>query len=459
MLSLLRQLNNSLCYCAPTVVDRHVDCHGADQEGRCLLSDTIPKTPLADSYPRVVICTFVLGAYCSRAALQNSVRVAAATDKVVGVSRLYFRCSSTFVHCPLLVRTTLKGRKKLSHIEGKAPGKNDPQFEAWGDEDSLIMTWLWHSMTPEISRNCMFFANAREIWDNLSQTYSMKKDIVACYELENKIFSTKQGVLSVTDYYSVLNGLWIELDQYQNLKMKCTADSATLTEFIDRARIFKFLSGLNSEFDPIRIQILGKEKLPSLSEVFYTVRGEENRRTVMFDDPPIDCSALVSGKGPTKGSSAGKFSLKPARDDRWCTYCKSGHTKETCFRLHGKEKVLARKGTTQKRANHVAFDSEIVSEDLPTLQTEEEVPTLSKAELEHLRALIDFVKSLEEAESLELSSSPSLQDLMPNTILDNNPESTENDEKNWFCGQQYQRKRKNPILVQQQLQSPEPEIP
>ncbi|KAJ1400287.1 hypothetical protein SESBI_29671 [Sesbania bispinosa] len=161
-----------------------------------------------------------------------------------------------------LVWTTLKGRKKLSHIEEKAPGKNDPQFEAWDDEDSLIMTWLWHSMTPEISRNCMFFASAREIWDNLSQTYSMKKDIAACYELENKIFSTKQGVLSVTDYNSVLNGLWIELDQYQNLKMKCT--TATLTEFIDRAWIFKFLSGLNSEFDPIRIQILGKEKLPSL---------------------------------------------------------------------------------------------------------------------------------------------------------------------------------------------------
>ncbi|KAJ1417838.1 hypothetical protein SESBI_16299 [Sesbania bispinosa] len=334
-----------------TVVDRHVDCHGADQEGRCLLSDTVPKTPLADSYPRAVICTFALGAYCSRAALQNSVRVAAATDKVAGVSRLYFRCPSTFVHCSLvavltprccrLVRTTLKGRKKLSHIEGKAPGKNDPQFEAWDDEGSLIMTWLWHSMTPEISRNCMFFASAREILDNLSQTYSMKKDIVACYELENKIFSTKQGVLSVTDYYSVLNGLWIELDQYQNLKMKCTTDFATLTEFIDRARIFKFLSGLNSEFDPIRIQILGKEKLPSLSEVFYIVRGEENRRTIMLDDPPIDGSTLVSGKGPTKGSSAGKFSLKLARDDRWCTYCKkSSHTKETCFRLHGKRRSL-----------------------------------------------------------------------------------------------------------------------
>ncbi|RDX81897.1 hypothetical protein CR513_37380, partial [Mucuna pruriens] len=41
--------------------------------------------------------------------------------------------------------------KKLSHIEGNGPPRYDPMFEAWDDEDSLIMTWLWNSMTPEIS--------------------------------------------------------------------------------------------------------------------------------------------------------------------------------------------------------------------------------------------------------------------------------------------------------------------
>ena len=83
------------------------------------------------------------------------------------------------------------------------------------------------------------------------------------------------GSLSVTNYYGILNGLWIELDQYQNLKMKCTHDSIALTQFLERVRIFKFLSGLNPEFDPIRIQILGKENFPSLSEVFHIVRGKK----------------------------------------------------------------------------------------------------------------------------------------------------------------------------------------
>jgi len=155
-----------------------------------------------------------------------------------------------------LVRATLKGRKKLNHLEGNPPAKTNSKYEDWDDEDSLIMTWLWNSMTPEISRNCMFFSTAKEIWENLCQTYSMKTDTAACH--------TSQGSLSVTNYYGMLNSLWIELDQYQNLKMKCTNDSIALAQFLERVRIFKFLSGLNPEFDPIRIQILEKEKFPSL---------------------------------------------------------------------------------------------------------------------------------------------------------------------------------------------------
>ncbi|RDX96278.1 hypothetical protein CR513_21086, partial [Mucuna pruriens] len=47
--------------------------------------------------------------------------------------------------------TTVKGHKKLSHIEGTSLPRDDPKFEAWDDEDSPIMTWLWNSMTLEIS--------------------------------------------------------------------------------------------------------------------------------------------------------------------------------------------------------------------------------------------------------------------------------------------------------------------
>ncbi|RDX63581.1 hypothetical protein CR513_57975, partial [Mucuna pruriens] len=167
---------------------------------------------------------------------------------LVGVSQLD---DHNYIQWAQYVYTTLKGHKKLSHIKGSGPPRDGPKFESWDDEDFLIMTWLWNSMTLEISQNYMFHSSICEIWENLIETYSMKKDSTACYDIESKIFNSRQGTLLVTEYYGTLIELWIE--------------------------IFKFLHGLNSEYDPIRFQILGKEKLPSLSD------SEETRQSVMLD--------------------------------------------------------------------------------------------------------------------------------------------------------------------------------
>ncbi|XP_061375338.1 disease resistance protein RPM1-like [Gastrolobium bilobum] len=98
---------------------------------------------------------------------------------------------SVIKHVPLLIRTTIKSRNKIVHLDGPAPANNDPKFAVWDNEDSFIMTWLWNSMTPEVGRHCMFLSSAKEIWDSVHSTYSLKQDMAARYELRNKIFSTK----------------------------------------------------------------------------------------------------------------------------------------------------------------------------------------------------------------------------------------------------------------------------
>ena len=39
-----------------------------------------------------------------------------------------------------LVRTVLKGKGKISHLMGIRPKPGDPRFEAWDEEDSMIMS-------------------------------------------------------------------------------------------------------------------------------------------------------------------------------------------------------------------------------------------------------------------------------------------------------------------------------
>ncbi|RDX98014.1 hypothetical protein CR513_19130, partial [Mucuna pruriens] len=69
-------------------------------------------------------------------------------------------------------------------------------------------------------------------------------------------------------------------------------DSIAYTRLVERGRTINFLHDLNSEYDLIRVQILGKEKLPSLS------KSKETRRLVMLDKGSSNKgSVMVIGKG------------------------------------------------------------------------------------------------------------------------------------------------------------------
>jgi len=64
---------------------------------------------------------------------------------------------------------------------------------------------------------------------------------------------------------------------------------------------------------------------------------------VMMDEPSIEGVAMFFEKTSKLGISnlaSIKLSLK-GQKELWCSHCeKSGHTKDTCLKLHGKEKTL-----------------------------------------------------------------------------------------------------------------------
>jgi len=68
---------------------------------------------------------------------------------------------------------------------------------------------------------------------------------------------------------------------------------------VDVSRVFKFLAGLNVEFDEVHGRILGRNPIPPIGEVFAEVRREESRRPVMLGKkkvvvpPPVEGSALA----------------------------------------------------------------------------------------------------------------------------------------------------------------------
>ena len=269
-------------------------------------------------------------------------------------------------------------------------------------------------MQPDVSRNYMFLSTAREIWEVAKQTYSKVQDVSVIYEVKTKISSTKQGGMTVTEYYNSMNGLWLELDQYQKIKMVCSANAATLNKIMERDRIVEFLAGLNSVFDQVRVQILGREKLPSLNEVFAMVRSEENRRAVMLQGVFTDGSALVSNKGEgsrQRGGKSGTQGRPNNREGLWCTYCKKPrHTRDNCFKLHGKEAVLSKLGgfpstTTRPNTSNQSYLSHKGQEEDGTMEKLEEnfSSDLTLLNSEEINKLKSFLKTIQDDGSCSLA--------------------------------------------------------
>ena len=136
---------------------------------------------------------------------------------------------------------------------GTRPKQGDPCFEVWDEEDSMIMAWLWNSMTLKISDTCMFLATAKDIWDAIQQMYSKARDATQVYEVKVKTIASKQGSRTVTEYVNQLKTLWQELDHYRVIKTKCPEDVVVLKDFIEQDKVYDFLVGLNLEFDQVRI--------------------------------------------------------------------------------------------------------------------------------------------------------------------------------------------------------------
>ena len=123
-------------------------------------------------------------------------------------------------------------------------------------------------------------------------------------------------------------------------KWKDPADGTYFQKVTENSRVFKFLAGLNIEFDEVvRGRIIGRQPPPSINKVFAEVRREESRCVVMLgkkssESHSVETSALVSQEVTAYKAQTRRNEDKPRV---WCDHCnKPRHTRETCWKLHGK---------------------------------------------------------------------------------------------------------------------------
>ena len=143
----------------------------------------------------------------------------------------------------------------------------------------------------------------------------------------------------------------------------------------------------------MRVQILGKEEVPSLNETISLIRAEESRRGVMLEPQTVEGSAMVTTKdqpsSTVPGKGRGEGQGRDHKESLWCNYCKkSRHTRETCWKLHGKppSREWGHKGGQPKPQGRAHFSGQ------PTEQPSQEQAVnqmeFNKEEIEKLRGLL-----------------------------------------------------------------------
>ncbi|XP_073307164.1 uncharacterized protein [Primulina huaijiensis] len=122
------------------------------------------------------------------------------------------------------VKIVICGRGKLGYLTGelKPPTQSDPTHKNWLVENSIVLAWLINSMEPEISRRCLWFHTAKEVWELLTVYCSIK-----------------------------------------------------IRSNLEKERVFYFLAGLNRNIDDVRGRVVARDPFPSPEDAFAKVRREE----------------------------------------------------------------------------------------------------------------------------------------------------------------------------------------
>lgn len=236
------------------------------------------------------------------------------------------------------MKIALDAKNKIGFVDGTLtrPDTSDPTFRLWSRCNSMVKSWLLNSVSPQIYRSILRLNDAADIWRDLHGRFHMT-NLPRTFNLTQEIQDLKQGSMSLSDYYTTLKTLWDNLESVDEPDTPCVCGNAEkLQKKVDRAKIVKFLAGLNDSYAIIRRQIIMKKVLPSLVEVYNILDQDDSQKG--FSTAITPAAFNVSENVPPPMAEAGICYVQtgPNKGRPICSFCnRVGHIAERCYKKHG----------------------------------------------------------------------------------------------------------------------------
>ncbi|TYK06446.1 Beta-galactosidase [Cucumis melo var. makuwa] len=187
-----------------------------------------------------------------------------------------------------------------------------------------------------------------------SSTHSNSNEQVSSSGIaQQKLGGLQQQIATIKATLGMISNTLVPM--YSENRRTSLGDDLQYSRMEEIDRIYGFLVGLNPKFDIVRGHILHQRPIPSLMEVYYEIRLEENCTSAMsiLATPNIDFAAF-SARSSNSGSD--KHDRKPI------PVCenskKQWHTKEQYWKLHGRSPGGKKRDPNDKQNTGWAYVSE-----------------------------------------------------------------------------------------------------
>ncbi|XP_019184520.1 PREDICTED: uncharacterized protein LOC109179481 [Ipomoea nil] len=254
------------------------------------------------------------------------------------------------------MKIALEVKNKYGFVDGSiaSPGESDPKYAIWKRCNNIVCSWIFKSINPTIAEGVLYFEIAADIWSVLKKRYS-QVDAHRITELQNEIYRCSQGNLSINEYFTKSNALWVQMNAMRPIpKCECLPRcSCTLMSKIQKEKeedqIIRFLERLNDEYENVKSGILVMDPIPTMEKVLNMslkmerkLKGSVSSRNLEL----VQANTVQNAQGDFAEEQAvvaastsynkKKFNNNSGKNVPKCTFCGMlGHTVEKCYKKHG----------------------------------------------------------------------------------------------------------------------------
>ncbi|XP_019157471.1 PREDICTED: uncharacterized protein LOC109154047 [Ipomoea nil] len=251
------------------------------------------------------------------------------------------------------MKLALGVKNKFGFVSGsiRSPGESDVRFAAWKRSNDIVCSWILRSVNPTIAESVLYYELAEDIWNALRKRYS-QTDPHKIAEIQNEIYRSVQGNMSINEYFTKCNGLWEKLNAVRPLPIcecvpRCVCSlRSKIQKDREEDQVIRFLEGINEGFDSIKSGILVMVPLPTMEKVLnmtLKLGRKLNGATVHKNNEVIQANAVQNQVADdenivamTASNNRKKFNSSTGKNVPKCTYCgMNGHTVEKCYKKHG----------------------------------------------------------------------------------------------------------------------------